>query len=164
MKSVILFRHSETNYTASNGYDHDRLLTENGIEIAKKMGLYLSDINIIPDLIISSSALRAKETAMLAKDSGKWDSDFKLEKGIYGGNPNFIMSLLISQSNNLDSICIAGHEPHLSSFICKISNEDYLQFPVASIAKIDFMIDDWNDINFNNAIIDKIIKYRDVLN
>ena len=162
MKTAILFRHSE----ASNAYgsDYGRPLTEDGIKIAKEMGVYLYNINIIPDLIISSSALRAKTTAILAKDSGEWDSDFKLEKGIYGGNPDFIIDLLSNQNNNLDSICITGHEPHLSSLICKISNEDYIEFPVASIAKIDFMVDDWNDINFNNAIIDKIIKYRDIFN
>jgi phosphohistidine phosphatase len=164
LKSVILFRHSKAVYPTKSVDDYERPLTEEGIEIAKKMGIYLSDIKIVPDLIISSSALRAKRTAILAKDSGQWNSEFKLEKRVYGGNFNFIINLLSNQSNNLDTICITGHEPHLSSFICKVSNENYLEFPVASIAKIDFMIDDWNNISFNNAIIDKIIKYRDILN
>ncbi len=162
MKTVILFRHSEAANVSNSGYDYDRPLTENGIKIAEKMGIYLDRLNIIPDLIISSSALRAKTTALVAKDSGKWHSSFRLDKKIYGGDPDFIINLLSIQNNLLNSICITGHEPHLSSFICRVSNENYLKFPVASIAKIDFMVDDWNDIKFNNAIIDKIIKYREI--
>ena len=62
--------------------------------VAKKMGIYLASIKSIPDLIISSTALRAKTTAKLADKEGKWNSGFKLESGIYGGNPLFIIKLI----------------------------------------------------------------------
>ena len=69
MKSVILFRHGKSDWNASYGSDHDRPLNSRGIKAAKKMGLFLSTKNQIPDIVISSTATRAKTTAQLAMES-----------------------------------------------------------------------------------------------
>ena len=158
MKTIILFRHSESGWNSQYGSDHERSLTENGIEVAKKMGLYLSKINSIPDSIISSTALRAKSTAKLAKEEGKWNSKFKLEEGMYGGDPLFLIELIKNQDNSIDSLCLTGHEPHFSSFICKVINENHIYFPTASMARIDFLVGKWKDVDFNNSKLAWLVK------
>jgi len=163
MKTIILFRHSESGWNPTYGGDHERPLTKNGIEVAKKMGVYLSNIKAVPDLIISSTALRAKSTSELAKEEGGWDSDFKLEPEIYGGNLSFLIKLAQSQDNHIDSICFTGHEPYFSSFISKVTNQEHTYFPTASVAKINFMVSDWKNIDFCNAKLDWLIKPQDLL-
>ena len=158
MKTIILFRHSESGWNTNHGGDHERTLTDEGIIIAKKMGLYLSEIKSTPDLLISSTAVRARTTAKLAKEEGKWNSEFILERGIYGGDPLFIMGLIKDQDDSIGSICLTGHEPHFSSFICKIINEEHIHFPTASMAKIDFMVTNWKGVDFDNGNLDWIIK------
>ena len=122
------------------------------------MGVYLLGIKSIPDLLISSTALRAKTTAKLAKEEGKWNSNFILERGIYGGDPLFIMKLIKNQNDFINSICLTGHEPHFSSFICRVINENHIHFPTASMAKINFMVRKWRNIDFDNATLDWLIK------
>ena len=158
MKTIILFRHSESGWNTNYGGDHERTLTEKGTMIARKMGIYLSKIKSTPDLVISSTAVRAKTTARLAREEGKWTAELILEKGIYGGNPLFIMELIKNQDDSMDSICLTGHEPHFSSFICRITNEDHIHFPTASMAKIDFMANNWKDADFENGNLDWLIK------
>ena len=163
MTTLILFRHSESGWESRNVDDHERHLTDKGIEVAKKMGIYLSNIKAVPNLIISSTALRAKSTSELAKEEGRWNSDFKLEPGIYGGNLSFLIKLAQSQDNHIDSICFTGHEPYFSSFISKVTNQKHTHFPTASIAKINFMVSDWRNIDFCNAELDWLIKPQDLL-
>ena len=86
MKSVILFRHGKSDWNANYGTDHDRPLNSRGIKAVKKMGQYLLEKDQIPDLIISSTAVRAKTTAQLAIESANWQSKLMFERGIYGGS------------------------------------------------------------------------------
>ena len=65
---------------ANYASDHERPVSKRGIKAAKKMGRYLSNIDQVPGLIISSTALRARNTAELAINAGKWSSDLVLEK------------------------------------------------------------------------------------
>ena len=69
MKSVILFRHGKSDWNASYGSDHERPLSKRGVHAAMRMGRFLAEKNQIPDLVISSTALRAQSTAKLAINS-----------------------------------------------------------------------------------------------
>ena len=82
MKSILLFRHGKSNWNANYEKDHERPLSKRGVQAAKIMGIYLFRIEQIPDLIISSTALRAKTTAQIAKKFGNWNSDFIFNNNI----------------------------------------------------------------------------------
>ena len=56
--------------------------------------LYLAKINEIPDLIISSSALRALQTMENAISAGKWESKIKVEKEIYHASVSSLIDLI----------------------------------------------------------------------
>ena len=102
MKTIILFRHGQTKQEIASKSDHDRALASKGIEEAERMGLYLARKHTIPDIVISSTAVRAKTTAELAIVSGKWECTFKLESGIYGGDPIFLLNLVKYQVHSLN--------------------------------------------------------------
>ena len=82
-KSVILFRHGKSDWDAQYDSDHDRPLAKRGIRDAKRMGKFLSKRAEVPELILSSTALRTRETTKLAMEAGNWDVDVELEKKIY---------------------------------------------------------------------------------
>tara|TARA_Y100000768_G_C23743820_1_gene570605 strand:- start:133 stop:624 length:492 start_codon:yes stop_codon:yes gene_type:complete len=148
MKSVILFRHGKSDWNASYRADHDRPLNNRGIKAAKKMGQFLVARDQIPDLIISSTAVRAKTTALLVIESANWESKFILESGIYGGSPEYLLDLVHSQDDQYSSICLVGHEPNFSSFISQATGQEYLDFTTANMAKINFNVDQWIKVQF----------------
>ena len=64
--SIIIFRHGKSDWDTIYDKDHNRPLSKKGKNASKKMGTYLADINQVPDIVISSSAVRAKSTAEIA--------------------------------------------------------------------------------------------------
>ena len=117
MKSIILFRHGKSEWNTYYDSDHNRPLAPRGIKSAKKMGIFLSNKNQMPDLVISSTAVRARSTVELAMAEGNWPSAMVLESAIYGGPPTILLSIAQSQTDPIKSICFVGHEPNFSMFI-----------------------------------------------
>ena len=155
MLSIIIFRHGKSDWDAIYDKDHNRPLSKRGIKAAKKMGNYLKQINQIPDVVISSSAIRAKNTAELAMNSGEWKSIFYIEPRIYGGSSEELLSIVQKINKKIKTVCLVGHEPICSSFIslCTFHSQ---RFTTASMAKINFRSDTWNNIEFGTGALDWI--------
>ena len=83
MLSIIIFRHGKSDWDANYDSDHDRPLSKRGYKAAKKMGRYKNKINQITEQVISSSALRPKNTAELAMKYANWASNFSIESNIF---------------------------------------------------------------------------------
>ena len=145
-KSVILFRHGKSDWDAQYDSDHDRPLAKRGIRDAKRMGKFLSKRAEFPELILSSTALRARETAKLAMEAGNWDVDIELEKKIYEASLEEIINIIKSQDDKYNSICIVGHEPIFSTVIKLIDNKKRIKFPTATMARISFSTVDWKRV------------------
>tara|TARA_B110000438_G_scaffold152998_1_gene147052 strand:+ start:12801 stop:13292 length:492 start_codon:yes stop_codon:yes gene_type:complete len=149
MKSVILFRHGKSNWDIDYGLDHERPLSNKGSRDAKTMGKYLAKLNQIPELVISSTALRAKTTAELSIKEGGWKSKFILEKKIYQSLPEDLLNILKLLKDDKNIVCLTGHEPTFSSFISLSTNSSWIPFTTASMARLDYKIDRWENIKFS---------------
>ena len=73
MKKVLVLRHGNAE-NADGIQDHDRKLHPLGVSDSKLIGKYIAGINSIPDLVISSSAIRAHSTAKNVINGGAWQS------------------------------------------------------------------------------------------
>ena len=161
MLSIIIFRHGKSDWDAIYDKDHNRPLSKRGIKAAKKMGNYLKQINQIPDVVISSSAIRAKNTAELAMNSGDWKSIFYIEPRIYGGSSEELLNIVQKINKKIKTVCLVGHEPICSSFIslCTFHSQ---RFTTASMAKIDFEFKEWSEINFGKGILNWIKSPKEI--
>ena len=150
MKSVILFRHGKSDWGANYNHDHDRPLSKRGVRDAKKMGKFLSKKVEVPDLVISSTALRTRDTIELAVKNGGWSTIIKYEKSIYGASLEKLLNILKEQDNKYQCICLVGHEPIFSSFIEKVKGQSIIKFPTGAIGKVSFDTKKWNEINLTS--------------
>ena len=161
MRSIIIFRHGKSDWDAKYDRDHDRPLSKRGIKASKKMGQYLNKINQIPEIVISSSAIRTKNTANIAIKHGNWSSKIFIEKKIYGGTPETLLSILHSTEDKYGSICLVGHEPTCSSFISLCTYHSQ-RFTTASMAKINFKTKSWREIEFGKGILEWIKSPKEI--
>ena len=145
-KSVILFRHGKSDWDAQYDSDHNRPLAKRGIRDAKRMGKFLSKRSEVPELILSSTSLRTRETTKLAMEAGNWDVDIELEKKIYEASLEKILYIIKKQDNKHNSICLVGHEPIFSNIITLIDNKERIKFPTATMARISFYTSDWKKV------------------
>ena len=58
MKTLLLMRHAKSDWDADYGLDHDRPLNDRGLRSARLMGRVLADEGLVPELVISSTAVR----------------------------------------------------------------------------------------------------------
>jgi phosphohistidine phosphatase len=83
-KKLLLLRHAKSSWDESNLSDYERPLNNRGKQNASTMGNFLKKENLVPDLIISSTAKRADKTAnIIAKKSG-YDKKIFESKILYG--------------------------------------------------------------------------------
>ena len=153
MKSIILFRHGKSEWNIDYDTDHSRPLASRGIKAAELMGIFLMEKDEIPDLIICSTAIRAKETLQRAAKAGHWPSSIKFEPEIYGGSPSKILSIAKKQLDYFESICFIGHEPNFSMFISRTCTINPIRFAMANMAKINFKVDSWKNLRFNEGLL-----------
>ena len=161
MRSIIIFRHGKSDWDAIYDRDHDRPLSKRGIKASMKMGQYLNKINQIPEIVISSSAIRTKNTAKLAIKHGSWSSKIFIETKIYGGTSETLLSIIHSTEDKYGSICFVGHEPTCSSFISLCTYHSQ-RFTTASMAKINFKTNSWSEINFGAGTLEWIKSPKEI--
>tara|TARA_B100000424_G_C22548092_1_gene311567 strand:+ start:17 stop:514 length:498 start_codon:yes stop_codon:yes gene_type:complete len=164
MKSIILFRHAKSDWNATYSSDHQRPINHRGIKASKLMGSYLAKINEIPDLIISSSALRALQTMENAISAGKWESKITVKKEVYHASVSTLIDLIKRTKNIYSNICIIGHEPTFSYFLKSITDESVFKFPTATMAKIILKVESWNNLDDKSSKLLWIRKPKELSN
>lgn len=146
MKTIILLRHgkAESYYAKSN--DFDRELAEEGRRNAMEMGIYIRDEGFIPDLICSSGAARAFETAMLAAERMNYSKDkIIVNNNLYLCSASAIFYTFSKLSNEINSCMIVAHNPGLTELINELGVKmDNL--PTASAISFSFNVDSWKNI------------------
>jgi len=147
MKRVILVRHAKS---VSHGYDqdYDRTLAERGEEDAQTISLELQKMNIHPDLIISSPAVRTSQTAWIYADTlGYQKKEIRFEKKLYSGktSENFLV-MLQELEDEKETVIVFGHNPtvyYYMHFLLKNFTDDV---PTCSTVGIDFEVDSWSKL------------------
>ena len=153
MKSLYILRHGKSDWHADFAADHDRPLAPRGQSAARAMGVFLSRLRQAPDLVISSTAVRAHDTARLAAEAGDWSCTLETDRQLYEGDTGLILQLVQQQDDSQESLLLAGHEPTSSEMIVKLIGGGLVRMPTAAMARIDFLVESWAEIRFGNGML-----------
>ncbi len=144
MKTLYLVRHAKSDWDDPELHDIERPLAERGIRDAKLMANLLKEKEIKPDVMLSSPALRAFSTCRIMSDIiGYEKSEILIDAKLYFGNIADIIALLQSQSPDITSLCIFGHNPTFSNLAVTLSPEFGGEMPTCSIVALQFDIARW---------------------
>lgn len=146
MKQLLILRHAKSDWKTSFESDHERPLAKRGIGAAGLMGRFLTKLDLEPDLILTSTAVRARRTAELAKQSGEWDCPVVLRGEFYGASPAAVLSVIQAQEAVHSRLLLTGHEPTWSALVGVLTGGGTPRMPTAAMARIDLPIDDWADL------------------
>jgi phosphohistidine phosphatase len=94
MKTLLILRHAKSSWKEQDLPDHDRLLNKRGKNDAPRMGKLLKDEDLIPDLIMSSIAVRAKKTTEFVAKGCKYKGKIVLNHSLYGAEPAAYLKIL----------------------------------------------------------------------
>lgn len=113
--TLYIVRHAKAEDRAIFMTDFDRKLTSDGVTAAGKMGRYLKGKRILPDIILSSPAPRASETAkVIAGQVGYEPTQIQFNENLYEGGSKAYLAAINSVPATAQSAMIVGHNPDVS--------------------------------------------------
>ncbi|MEA3330558.1 MAG: histidine phosphatase family protein [Campylobacterota bacterium] len=150
MKKLYIIRHAKSSWKDSSLDDFDRPLNKRGKLNAPFMGTILKDKNVVPDIIISSPALRAKSTAKIIAKKVKYLKDIVYKKAIYEESTVKLHAMLRKIDNDNDIAFLIGHNPELNILAGHYAhfNENIV---TCGVVEIEFACNRWSEICAKNA-------------
>jgi phosphohistidine phosphatase len=146
MKTLLVLRHAKSSWKDTGLDDHDRPLNKRGKKTAPLMGQLIKDEQIVPDLMISSTALRAKTTAEAVAKSSKYSGNIQIDSRLYLAGIHAMVRLLQEiPSDTIDRVMLVGHNPGQEDLIRELTGQDE-RFPTAALAQIELPIQRWSDM------------------
>ena len=147
MKTLVIVRHGKSSWAYPDLEDFYRPLKPRGINNAFSIGEELLQRDVFPDLILSSPAIRAMNTAIIIARK----LDFPLQRirvneTIYEASTYHLLSLLRNVEDSNDTVMIFGHNPSFTSVINQLQDEPLYNLPTCGVFSIQLPIASWSDI------------------
>ncbi len=100
----------------------------------------------MPDLIISSSALRAKSTALAVAQASGYMGEIQVTRYLYSAGTEAYVHELNQLGDDLDRILVVGHNPGMEELLEDLTGS-YDRMVTAALALVDLPIDHWRELN-----------------
>lgn len=160
MKKIIFVRHGRAEDGSSGISDFERSLTTKGKIISREMALRLRGHENSPQLIITSPAFRALETALIfAVECGIKPDDVKLNNDLYfKANMKHLMEMLALLDDDVNTVTLFGHNPSFTEFADRLCSDGCEFMTKTSVACISFKAVNWKEIKTGSGKLEYFLK------
>jgi phosphohistidine phosphatase len=147
MKTLLLLRHAKSSWKDESLSDHERPLNKRGKQAAPKMGHLMKKHDLVPDLVLSSTAVRARKTAeAAAKASGYEGSIVFLEELYLATASGLLEQASAVPDEEVGTVLLVAHNPGMEELVNLLSGRREA-FPTAALAVFHVAIDKWRDLD-----------------
>ncbi len=164
----MLLRHAKAEW--SEGVpDHERPLSSRGHADAPLIGRWMVDNDAVPDLILCSSALRARQTCTwVCKELGDKAPTPRLEDGLYAARPAEILALINRVPSTVTSLLVIAHLPGVQDLAMRLasveSDEDAVMdlatdYPTAGLTVLQHP-HEWADLDARDTDVTDFVVRR----
>ena len=150
MRTLLLLRHAKSSWKDSDLLDHDRPLNNRGQHDAPRIGRLLKMKRLLPDIILSSSAKRARCTAEDVAKSSSFTGSVEIEPLLYLAAPVTIVDVVRRTGTSARSVMVVGHNPGLERLVASLTGVTE-SMPTAALVDIRLPIDHWNDLRLSTS-------------
>jgi phosphohistidine phosphatase len=144
MKKLLLIRHAKAEKD-SVGKDFDRQLKYPGIQDARFMADHIREAGIVPQLVVTSPALRTLTTAEIFADAFKLPDPTE-EKSIYEASQQTWLKVINRLPDQYDLVAVVGHNPGVANILYYLTGEAR-EVHTSTTALIEFELDKWSEIS-----------------
>lgn len=171
MRSLYLLRHAKSSWDDPTIADHDRPLNARGRRAAEQLAQHFRRLALRPQLVLCSSAVRARETLAPISAEMRLDDRIQVESGLYGATAEQLLVRLRTVDNQEPSVLLVGHNPGLQDLALDLAGDepDFIvrlreKFPTGALAEIVTDFDKWSDLSPRTAHIASFTIPRDLAN
>lgn len=169
MPRLLLLRHAKSDWSDAGLADHDRPLAERGRLAAPLIGFHVREQGFIPDEVLCSTALRARETLGLVLDAMEARPPVTLRREIYGAGLQTLLELVGEAAYSAECLLLVGHNPAFHEFAValagkgkkKLREKMAQKFPTAALAVIEFD-EPWPRIGWSRGTLTAFVKPKEL--
>ena len=165
-KQLYILRHAKSDWAADVPNDFQRPLSDRGIRNARKMGKWMAEQGLIPELVVSSPALRAWQTATLACNGlGINETRIVFDADLYLADLDALLRTINNFPDQAKSAMLVGHNPGLDQLVMFLANDDVPSSPdgkvMATATVAQFAIEgDWSSVVEGTAQLVQLYRAR----
>lgn len=117
-------RHAKSDWNTDAKSDFERPLNKRGEKDAPIMGRWLKENGLVPEIIVSSPALRAKQTTLCVADCIDFSVNSIIwEDSIYNASMSDLLDVIIDYSHKAEIMLMTGHCPGMDYLVEYLSRE-----------------------------------------
>jgi phosphohistidine phosphatase len=149
---LVLLRHAKSSWDDSGLPDEDRPLAPRGERAADRMRAYLAAEPVEPDLVLCSSALRARQTLARVLPSLGTELELRIEPRLYTFDDDVLAERLRLVPADVSTVLLVGHNPALQDLSLRLADrgerldELSLRYPTGALAEITFAVGSWGTL------------------
>ena len=155
MKYLYIMRHGEAEASNFTLDDFERDLSESGSKKVRKVAQRFAQKAEAIELLVSSPAKRAYETAKLwMLHSGLAAQAVQTDSKIYRAKSADLLGLIHSIDEDVDSLMLIGHNPGITDFVCDLVGESIVSIPTSGIVRLFLPVAHWYEVECKkNSIV-----------
>ena len=144
-----MIRHAKSSWANPLQSDFERPLNQRGKTEALDMGVALKNNKIFPDLIVSSTAKRTRQTAKrIAKELGYDYDSIKWEEKLYHCIPSVFEEVIYEVADDIKTVFIIAHNPGITEFVNQQSQDFCIDnMPTCGVVGIHFNSEEWSNFD-----------------
>ncbi|MGZ8282803.1 MAG: SixA phosphatase family protein [Allosphingosinicella sp.] len=170
MKTLTLLRHAKSSWNAPAPSDFERPLNKRGRRAARTIGRELRAQDLKFDAVLASPAVRVVQTL---EEFGEGYGDAivpRLDDRIYLASAATLLKLVQDADDAAGRLLVVGHNPGLESLALLLTREQgdgprqelAAKYPTATVAEIEFDVDQWRDVGADSGRLTRFIRPRDL--
>lgn len=138
MRRLFILRHAKSSWDDPGLPDHERPLAPRGEKAAARISEHVRSEEIAPELVLCSTALRARQTLAALLPVLPGDVEVRLEDELYGASLDGLLARLREVDDSVGAVLVIGHNPTLHALALALTGRgDALdRFPTGALATV----------------------------
>jgi phosphohistidine phosphatase SixA len=144
LRRLIVMRHAKSSWRSEATDDHARPLNKRGRREAPVVAQRLQEIGWTPEVILSSDALRARETLTAMLDGFSPRPQVAFLPSLYHGGIHELRKAVAGLSPEIKVVLALGHNPGWQDAVDWLCGEE-VELKTANAALLESSGDSWRD-------------------
>ena len=163
--TLHLLRHAKSSWDPPHLEDSDRPLAPRGERAARKLAKHLAALGVTPDVILCSSALRARQTLQLIGLALPKEADVLIEDGLYAAGGRELLARLRRVDAGATDVMLVGHNPGIQDLALILAGKTAPpslaeKFPTGALVSLRLRATSWERLMPGSAEIMRILLPR----